>query len=292
MSQRKPILNLKKDAVGGYLFAGKTHQEHVDMILDQGVHGTPSTIRKFTLHSLGLDNPGEKAENVVMFGCYPIYGEYRGIESYVKLLDRLDVDFTHLEKEYCCGAFLCHMFTASGEKEKADAEARNFIGMNLAAARECGAKKMAYGCASCAYMAKQYFPDESIEQVYRFDILLDRLRQQNLEMKPTTVGYFPGCHVRFNDLAPGVKLNWSSHREVAGLIKGLNIVDLPRALCCIRGPELIVEAVVKRGLHTIVSPVNCCVLRLEGILKEAKVKVIYLEELFLQALDEAEVSIS
>lgn len=268
--------DITKDKLMNLISAGRTFEEEVAEIRREGVHGRPSIIRQFALQSRGLGGKaGRAAENVILFGCYTPFTGPQELEFFLTLLDRLGVEYTYLAKEYCCGLPLVEL-TRGAERERGIKEAKDYIGMNIAAARELGAKNMIYNCIWCVHMARKLFPHEDIAQLYRLDMLVNKLRKGNLQIKPTTVGYYEGCHVRTRSYASGIRLRWPAYREIMGAIKGLEIVDLPK-FCCLWDRDRIVEEVGKRHLHIVVSPCNSCVVRLRGVIKIKSPQEVLLE---------------
>ncbi|MDO8568584.1 MAG: (Fe-S)-binding protein [Dehalococcoidales bacterium] len=262
------------------IWAGRSIEEQAEYIKAEGTHALASVLRYSILRNVGLSKPKPTAETVIMTGCYTPYTNPSALHSMVKLFDRLNVDYTHLEKEYCCGLPLVEMVEGE-EREQATRLCKEFIGMNIALARERGAKHMVYNCIWCVHIARQLFPDEPIKQLYRLDVPLERLRGASLQVKPATAGYFEGCRVRTRAYAPDVKLDWPGYRQQLGGIKGLEVIDLPKLCCVYNGPR-IVEEVEKRKLRTVISPCGACINRLKILL--GKVEVKSPQDILLEAL--------
>ena len=68
------------------------------------------------LKAFGIPEPRENAENLIVFGCYPPFSYGFVLRDYIKILNLLNIEYTHLEKEFCCGSPLKTMST--GEKRK------------------------------------------------------------------------------------------------------------------------------------------------------------------------------
>ena len=253
----------------------KNLDERVEAIRRDGLYGSPSSHRTFALWGMGLDKPKETAENVIVFGCFPPFANQKDIQAYFKLLDRLGIEYTWLEDENCCGSPVLDRSVdpQSERRELALETARESIGKSIAGARERQAKRMVHMCVWCTYIGKMLFPDDEIAQVHLQEILLDRLATEDLKVEPTTIGYFEGCHVQGHFLTPGVKINYAPFRELMGTVKGLEIVDLPKHLCCVTEMDTIVEEVEKRNLKTVISPCTSCTIRLRRALTgKAEVK--------------------
>ncbi len=263
----------------------KTLDEQVEAIRGCGQYGTPSSLRRFALWGMGLDKPKEKADNVISFGCFPPFVNQKDIQTYMKLLDRLDIEYSWLEDEQCCGnPVLGRSVDPGGERRGLAIEvAKEAVGKNIAGARERGAKRIVHMCVYCIYAANMLYPNNEIAQVHPQDILLDRLSTEYMQVRPTTVGYFEGCHIQAHFIDPRVKINYSPYRELMGNVKGLEIVDLPKHLCCVTEMGQIVEEVEKRKLKAAISPCTSCTVRLRRGLA-GKVDVRSPQDILLEGL--------
>ena len=193
--------------------AGRPLDEQIEHVRANGGHGTLPMLRAFVLMGVGITQPKETAENCVVFGCLLSFLNALQLRDYLKVLDRLEVDYTYLENELCCG--LPMIFATEGEeREKAMKVAREFMETNCESAQRKGATTMSYFCPWCAYLAKTFFPDDADRHVYYPDLMIERLEKERLEVAPTVVGYYEGCHTRNRFYAPGVSLDWGRYRKL------------------------------------------------------------------------------
>ncbi len=262
--------------------AGRTLDAQIECVRRNGNHGTVSALRGRVLESVGIPKPKETAENLIIFGCYLPFTIPLLLRDYIKILDHLGMDYTYLEKEFCCGVPM--IATATGEeREKAIRAGREFMRMNSDLAQRKGATTLSYCCVGCAHAAKSTFPDESSRHVHYPDLIIERLEEETLRIAPTVVGYYEGCHRRYSDLAPGVSLDWGRYRRLLDRIEGLKVVDLPHGICCLEYPERIIEAAEKKNLDTILCSCVGCYTRVRAR-AEGRVQMKFLPELLLQSL--------
>lgn len=75
----------------------------VENIENYGIcKGTGEERRKLLVDDIGL-RIGEKAEYVIITGCFPPEGMPHVFGAFKGLLDHFQIDYTLLSKEYCCG---------------------------------------------------------------------------------------------------------------------------------------------------------------------------------------------
>lgn len=275
--------DITKDPVMLEIVAGRSVEEQVEHIRKEGNHGGAQPLRKRLLGGLGIYREREKAENLILFGCYLPFRMPLSLRSYLRLLDRLGLEYTFLDKEYCCGLPMVEM-SQGAERERGEAAAREFIELNLSLGREQGAKRAVYFCIWCAYLGKRFFPHGDIVQMYYPDLLLERLEQVKLTLEPTVIGYYEGCHRRNRTWAEGVELNWAGYRKLLDRVQGLKVVDLPHRVCCVDYPDRIVEEALKLNLGTVVCSCPACHARV-GAAGRGKIQMSYLPDLLLQAVD-------
>lgn len=274
-------LDMNQDPLVKLSVAGRNFQEQIADINKEGLIGRPSTLRYFVLRSLGLSQPKEQAENIICFGCYPLFIRLNEIRAYLSLLDRLGIEYSYLEKEYCCGLGLIER-TTGAEREQGIIEAKKFIGLNIAGAENQKTRNMVHSCIWCVYIARRLYPQHKLTQKYALDILVDRMPRDSLSVKPLRVGYYEGCHSRGATIAPGVKFDWTGYRGLLEAVKGLEIIDLPKKLCCLTDIDKIAQEIAARKLSAVVCPCNGCASRLKNI-KTVQIKSI--PEILLEALE-------
>lgn len=231
---------------------GRTVPEQVAEIKDRGVHALPHILRQQLLRSLGIKARKEQSENVVIFGCYKPFTSPDLIRDYLKLFDILDIDYTWMEKEYCCG------FPIVGQSSEYSEEVREFNQANAALAKQKMAKQLIFCCIGCATASKHTVNAPEIESRYVLDVLLDVMENRKYQITPTTIGYFEGCHSWFNYNFPEGKQNWARYRAMLDRIEGLTVVDLPRNLCCKRSGDRIFQKAEELQIDCIVAPCIDC----------------------------------
>ncbi len=265
------------------LIAGRTTNEQIESIKRHGNHGLAPTLRATLLRGLGITKSKPVAKNLIIFGCYVPFSNPLLIRNYIKLLDLLQIEYTYLNKEYCCGLPML-LSTTGVEHEKAIKAGIEFMQMNRDMAQQQGAENMVYCCVGCAHSAKGYFVDEPAHHMYYFDLLIDKLEKKTLRIAPTVMGYYEGCQVRYKKLFPEVSLGWERCRQMLNGIDGLKMVDLPHKICCRDYPERIVKTAKKQNLNTILCSCNACYTRLSTA-AQGSIQVKYLTDVLLEALD-------
>ncbi|SPF39789.1 conserved hypothetical protein [Syntrophobacter sp. SbD1] len=265
------------------LSCGRTISEEIESIRKYGNHGMSPVLRAAVLSAHGFPKPKAKAENGIFFGCYRPFTNPFLLRDYITLLDLLSVDHTHFDREYCCGWPL--IVESTGEElDRARTLSLEFNQLNLDLARQKGATTLAYCCVGCAHAAKHAFKDTADTHVYIVDLILDKIDNRRLKMKPAVIGYFEGCHTIHRELYPGTFLNWNRYRRQLDGIEGLKVVDLPKNLCCKNPAADVMEKAADLNLDKIVCTCNWCY----NSLKEKTsggLHVMSLPQLLLQCLE-------
>ncbi len=270
-------------AMGQALACGRTTAEQIESIRRYGNHGASPVLRAGLLAALGVEKPKDRAEYCLIFGCYRPFTTPFLVRDFVRLLNLLNVDYTYLEQEHCCG-FPFFLTASAGELGDAKSTSGEFNRLNSDLARQKGASKLIYCCAGCVHAARETLPDETDRHGYMIDLMLDCLENKQLEALPTVIGYFEGCHTFTSKNFPGVKLDWDRYRRRLGEIKGLEIVNIAGGMCCKNSAEKIVDAGLKMNVQKILAPCSGCY----GALSKAsqgKAPVIGFAELFMQSLE-------
>ena len=277
------LKDIAKDKFLQAAAGGRSLEEQWDWIRKEKIQSKPIDLRNKLLWSLGIEEPKEKAETVVLLGCYPLFRRPLSVRNYFMLLNRLGIDFTYLPEEMCCG--LAPLEIAKGEdRKRAERASSEFLGSNLEMVKKAGAKNAVYLCVWCAHMLKNFHAQSSpIALMHYPDILLDRLSKERLRVEPKVVGYYEGCHRRNKQWAPGVTLEWDKYREVLNNIEGLKVVKMPDNVCCIDSPERIIDAAQDLNLDTVVCSCLTCDIRLRDV-SRGRVRLQYYSDLLLEAL--------
>ena len=278
---RKPNLPAY-EKMGRAIACSRPLAEQIEDIDRYGGHGCVNTLRNATLAAHGIPKAGATAENCLIFGCYRPFNTPFFLRDCVRLLELLDIDYTYLEHEYCCGAPLL-MSAAPEQYEAAAAAGKSFIGRNLEAARQKGAQRVAYGCNACAHAARAAFPQEAEQNIYILDLILDHLADRLLKIRPATVGYFEGCHAFVRANYPGGEIDFARYRRLLDRIEGLTVIDLSNKMCCKSSAGAIIESAEKLNLGKLLVSCSGCYFPLSQA-ATGRVQVLSLPELLLQAL--------
>ncbi len=268
------------------LSGGRTLDEQIEWLRKYANHGLPLTLRALVMNSNGIPMPKEKAENAVIFGCYIPFTSPFLINNIIKLLNLLEIDYSSLEQEFCCGAPLL-LQTPEKQRNKTMAVSKEMSERNLSQAVQKGAKTMAYCCVGCSYTANAVYPDDSAHHLYIYDLILDKMEKKTLKVPKTVMGYFEGCHTDYKVNYPGVSLNWKRYRQFLDKIKGLKVVDFSNKFCCKKAPDKIIGSAEKQNLDTILCSCNGCYGFLGGFIGGAtkgKIKAMSFPEILLKSL--------
>jgi Fe-S oxidoreductase len=262
---------------------GRTEAEQIEWIRKYGSHGASPVVRAAALAAHGISKPKAGAEYCVIFGCYRPFNTPFYLRDCLRLLESLSIDYTYLEKEYCCGAPLA-MPAVEDPVLGNTAAGREFVRMNFELARKKGASVLVYCCTGCVYAARETFGGVADSHVYILDLVLDRLEGRRLGVPPTRIGYFEGCHTFVRTAYPEASIDWGRYRRGLDSIAGLDVVDLRDGRCCKSSAKDIVENAAKRGLTKILGPCSGCYSSLNQQVKDG-VRMITFPELLIQALD-------
>ena len=85
------------------LSCGRSVDEQLDTIRRFGNHAATPVLRARLLAALGIPAPKAQAENCILFGCYRPFADPFLVRDYLRVLDLLNVDYTYLDQEQCCG---------------------------------------------------------------------------------------------------------------------------------------------------------------------------------------------
>jgi len=261
-------------------------QELAKRIEDQGSRTTVLSVRKFLLGS-GFGAPLEKkgADVLVLSGCYVPYSSVEGFIALVKLLEHFGVNFTFLEKEYCCSEPFLQKAKTEDEKRVSERYAKDFIGRNITAAKKLGARRILSVCLGCASMMKQYSaPNTGIDLLYYPDLLLELKPKMEYKGKEK-IGYFVPCMKHHLAVAPRAEeISLSPGLELLDSVKGLSYITF-RGKCCVDNTYQAIQEFKKEGVKEVVTQCFGCQAYLQGLSIGAKgPQIITLSELMLETL--------
>jgi Fe-S oxidoreductase len=242
------------------------NQKLVDNIRSYGTFKDSGGKRRQTLEKIGF-RIGEDAEYVIKTGCFAPEGMPHVLSAFKTLLDRFEVNYTLLEKEYCCGWMPLGQpaVMAKNEEDIATSKelSKEFILQNFRQAESLGAKSIVLFCSACepSYSNLQ---DETSLEVISYTELLDRhFPGGKLDLG---IDYYAGCY-RFRRRITDKPLDIEPAVRVLNRIEGLRVNHLDNDLCCYIPPH-IDQLTQKIRNNTIVTICTGCYYNLAGKLSE------------------------
>lgn len=208
----------------------------------------------------------DRAEYALIASCFNPYLEPSDMIAFRKLLDRFEVDYSLLPKEYCCGdPFFLHAINTGSEADMREARAlaAEFFAENLRQVRRLGASKIILYCAGCD-MVFDAFKADVPEEILWYPTLFDRIfRSGKLRLQ---ADYYAGCH-RNRRAVKATPLDLDAVTRILGRIEGLELNPVRTDLCCMKAEELpSIAAAIRR--RTIITPCSGCSMFLRQALKE------------------------
>lgn len=208
----------------------------------------------------------DRAEYALIASCFNPYLEPGDMIAFRKLLDRFEVDYSLLPKEYCCGdPFFLHAINTGSEADMREARAlaAEFFAENLRQVRRLGASKIILYCAGCD-MVFDAFKADVPEEILWYPTLFDRIfRGGKLRLE---ADYYAGCH-RNRRAMKATPLDLDAVTRILGRIEGLELNPVRTDLCCMKAEELpSIAATIRR--RTIITPCSGCSMFLRQALKE------------------------
>jgi Fe-S oxidoreductase len=175
---------------------------------------------------------GKKAENVIIAGCFQAEGMPHVLQAFKNLLDYFKVDYTLLNKEYCCGWMPIGQPAVIAKNDEDIARfkqiSKEFVVENFKQAKELGAKSIVLFCGACEPNYTNY-KDLTDLEVIPYHGLIDRyFKSGKLEGK---IDYYPGCY-RFRRRITDKPVDVEPAVRVLKKIKGLEVNYIDDKLCC------------------------------------------------------------
>jgi len=208
--------------------------------------------RKVLVEDIGF-KMGVKADYVIILGCAQPIATPHVLGALKHLLDRFQIDYTVLSKEYCCGWVPLGQPAVMAKNEEDIAKAKElskeFILDNFRQAEALRAKSIVLFCAACEPNYANYAGVTTLE-VISYSELLDcyfdggRLDQE--------VDYYAGCY-RFRRRITTEPVDVEAAVRVLNKIEGLRVNQLDSKLCCYIQPHLeeLIQSLTTRTLVTI-----------------------------------------
>jgi Fe-S oxidoreductase len=181
---------------------------------------------------------GQKAEYVIIAGCFQPAGMPHVLKALKNVLDHYNVSYTLLEKEYCCGWMTIGQPAVMAKNDEDIAAfrviSRDFIVENFKQAKGLGAKTIALFCGACEPNYANYVDLTDLE-VISYSELIDRyFKGGKLDAE---IDYYAGCY-RFRRKVTDKPVDVRSAVRVLEKIEGLKVNALDNKLCCYIPPLL------------------------------------------------------
>ena len=258
-------------------------QKSVEHIRANGMFGISLEERCKILEDGGF-RMGEPAEYVIIGGC-ALSGAMPKIRRALKaLLDHLQIDYTLLSKEYCCGWMPLGQPAVMAKNEEDIARSKElsqeFIRENFKQAEALEAKSIVLFCAACEPSYTNNAGATNLE-IISYSELFDRYyKGGKLDME---VDYYAGCY-RFRRRITPEPVDVEAAVRLLGKIEGLKVNYLDNKLCCYIPPHL-EELIGTLKSKNLIAICNGCYGNLSRILQEkGDYQVKLLPEVLLEAV--------
>jgi len=216
----------------------------------------------------------QRADYAILTGCNAPFRFFH-LQSFVQLLESLNVSYTLLSKEFCCGSSYLPKNDKSPELADLEPYARDYEGRNVAAAEGLGAKAVVTFCPNCNARYRKHLPSASLPVLYWTDLVAPLAKGLRLD---DMVDFYEGCHRDQNAVLPDA-IDPAVSKAILQDVKGLSCNEVSSELCCKQKPQDIFGAM---QTNTLITPTACCY----GLLWKARpqgVQVAFLTDLLLKA---------
>jgi Fe-S oxidoreductase len=213
-------------------------EKSVDNIRKYGVAlGTGERKRQILVDEVGFPI-GKKAENVIIAGCFQAEGMPHVFHAFKNLLDHLKIDYTLLNKEYCCGWMPLGQPAVMAKNEEDIARFKEismeFVVENFKQAKELGASSIVLFCGACEPNYTNYKDLTDLEVIPYHELIDRHFKSGKLERK---IDYYAGCY-RFRRRITDKPVDIEPAVRVLKKIKGLEINYIDEKLCCNIPPHM------------------------------------------------------
>jgi Fe-S oxidoreductase len=229
-------------------------EKSIENIRKYGVAlGTGERKRQILIEEVGFP-VGIKAENVIIAGCFQAEGMPHVFHAFKNLLDHFKIDYTLLDKEYCCGWMPIGQPAVIAKNEEDIARFKEisteFIVENFKRAKELGARSIVLFCGACEPNYTNYKDLTDLEVIPCHELIDRYFKAGELERK---IDYYAGCY-RFRRRITDKPVDVQPAVRVLKKIKGLDVNYIDDKLCCNIPPHLEqIESSIKSN-----SVVNIC----------------------------------
>jgi Fe-S oxidoreductase len=243
------------------------NEKAIENIREYGVAmGTGERKRQILVEEIGFPI-GQKADHVIIAGCFQPEGMPHVFRDFKNLLDHFEIDYTLLDKEYCCAWMPIGQPAVIAKNEEDIARfkeiSKEFILENFKRAKELGAKSIVLFCGACEPNYTNY-KDLTELEVIPYHQLIDRYFEQGkLERK---IDYYAGCY-RFRRRITDKPVDIEPAVRILKKIKGLEVNYIEDKLCCMIPPHAEqIEAAIKS--NCVVNICSGCYYSLAAKLKD------------------------
>ena len=242
-------------------------EKAVENIRTYGVYQDSGAGRnKVLFEDLGA-RADQKADYVILTGCVQPEGMPHVFLALRNILERFQINYTFLSKEFCCGWMPLGQPAVMAKNEEDIAMSKElsqgFIQENFDQAKALGAKTVVLFCAACEPNYSNYKSTADLE-VISYTELLDRYFEGGkLELD---ADYYAGCY-RFRRRITSVPLDIEPTLRILDKIEGLKVNHLDNNQCCYIPPHLekLIQDIQTKTLITICTG---CSYNLKRILKD------------------------
>ncbi|RLC27202.1 MAG: hypothetical protein DRH37_11065 [Deltaproteobacteria bacterium] len=242
-------------------------EKAVENIRTYGVYQDSGAGRnKVLFEDLGV-RADQKADYVILTGCLQAEAMPHAFLALKNCLERFQIDYTFLSKEFCCGWMPLGQpaVIAKNEEDIARSKelAKGFIRENFKQAKELGAKAVVLFCAACEPNYSNYKSTADIEVISYTELLDSYFEGGTLQLD---ADYYAGCY-RFRRRITSVPLDLEPTLRILDKIEGLKVNHLDNNKCCYIPPHL--ENLVQEiKTKTVVTICTGCYHNLKQTLKD------------------------
>jgi Fe-S oxidoreductase len=175
---------------------------------------------------------GQKAEYVIIAGCFQPMGMPHVLKALKNVLDHFKVSYTLLEKEYCCGWMPIGQPAVMSKNDEDIARfkevSRKLIVKNFEQARKLGAKSIVLFCGACEPNYANAMDLTDLEVISCSELIDRYFKAGKLAAE---IDYYAGCY-RFRRKVTDKPVDIESAVRVLKKIEGLKVNELDNKFCC------------------------------------------------------------
>jgi Fe-S oxidoreductase len=181
---------------------------------------------------------GQKADYVIIAGCFQPMGMPHVLKALKNVLDHLKVSYTLLEKEYCCGWMSIGQPAVMSKNEEDIASfkqiSRKLLVKNFEQSRNLGAKSIVLFCGACEPNYANCMDLTDLEVISQSELIDRYFKSGKLDAE---IDYYAGCY-RFRRKVTDKPVDVQSAVRVLNKIQGMKVNYLDNKLCCYIPPHL------------------------------------------------------